>query len=118
MGWLVRIATNRCLLEFRRRKRFHQAVERMASDPSQRPSQESPPSEDLLTRSEELEMTRAVLAEFEPSLLEPLVLRYFCDLNATEIGEIMQLPSGTVRRRLREARTVLARRMAMKGVNP
>lgn len=117
-GWLIRVTSRRCLLEYRRRRGFRRTVERIVSDPSRRPAEAAPCLEEELARSEELAVMREVMSELDPSLLEPLVLRYFCDLNATEIGEMMQLPAGTVRSRLREARMVLARRMMGRGVHP
>jgi hypothetical protein len=39
------------------------------------------------------------VAELEPSLLELLVLRHFCDLDSIRIGEILALNASTVRSR-------------------
>jgi DNA-directed RNA polymerase specialized sigma24 family protein len=61
---------------------------------------------------------RETLQKLDGSLLGPLVLRYFCDLNSTEIGQILELKQSTVRSRLREARLVLARQLMRRGVEP
>ncbi|GAI81191.1 unnamed protein product, partial [marine sediment metagenome] len=66
--------------------------------------------------AEELEIVRESLQELDDSLLGPMVLRYFCDLNSKEVGEILGLKPSTVRSRLREARMILAKRLLERGV--
>jgi RNA polymerase sigma-70 factor (ECF subfamily) len=57
---------------------------------------------------EELERVRRTLRELDGELATVLVLRYFCDFDSREIGEMLQLPPATVRSRLRAARKRLA----------
>ncbi len=61
---------------------------------------------------------RKTLQEMDESLLAPMVLRYFCDLNSREIGEILTLSPLAVRSRLRKARMILAKRLIKRGVEP
>jgi len=68
--------------------------------------------------AEELEIVRESLQELDNSLLGPTILRYFCDLNSKEVGEILGLKPSTVRSRLREARMILAKRLLGRGVEP
>ncbi len=68
--------------------------------------------------AEELEIVRKSLQELDNSLLTPMVLRYFCDLNSKEVGKILSLSPSTVRSRLREARMILAKRLIERGVEP
>jgi len=57
-----------------------------------------------------IDLTHA-LAGLDDTSREIVMLRYLEDLNSREIGEIMGLPEGTVRRRLAESRRVLADRL-------
>ncbi len=104
--WLVRVMVNRCLLHHRQRRRGQRAA---AVWLTQR-------REPTAGHGEVEEIVRQGLAEMDPDELEVLVLRYFGDLNATEIGELMMIPAGTVRRRLHLARLKLAERLIAKGV--
>ena len=68
--------------------------------------------------AEELEIVRESLQKLDDSLLGPMVLQYFCDLNSKEVGEILALSPSTVRSRLREARMILAKGILERGVEP
>jgi DNA-directed RNA polymerase specialized sigma24 family protein len=48
----------------------------------------------------------------------PLVLKYYCGLNATEIAEILELKPGTVRKRLCDGRITLAKVLLQRGIKP
>ena len=61
---------------------------------------------------------RRGLQQLDGSLLAPMVLRYFCDLNSSEVGRILDLSPSTIRSRLREARLILAKRLMKRGVEP
>jgi RNA polymerase sigma-70 factor (ECF subfamily) len=116
--WLLRVTVNRCLLEYRRRSRFQRAAAEI-----QRAGRAVQPTGSLTAatsadQTEEIELIREALRELDGSLAAPLVLRYFCDHNATEIGDILDLPATTVRGRLRTARMFLAERLTKKGVAP
>ena len=114
-NWLVRVTVNRCLLEYRRRKRFRRAAEEILKRKEQNQSAPQQP-EDRIIRAEEMEAVRRGLHELEGELLTPLVLRYFLDLNSSEIGEILALNPNTVRSRLREGRLKLAQQLKAKGL--
>lgn len=58
-----------------------------------------------------LDVARA-LAAMDETDRELVVLRYFAQCDSPEIGRILGMPEGTVRRRLAEARSELARRLA------
>ncbi len=117
VAWLIRTAVNECLMGHRRR--FRRRVARIVEH---RPELQQDVSEnttaDRVARSEEIELVRQALAELEPTLLEPLVLRYFAGLDSTEIGAVLSLNASTVRSRLREARLALAGKLMLKGIEP
>jgi RNA polymerase sigma-70 factor (ECF subfamily) len=52
------------------------------------------------------------LAALDEEDREMVMLRYLEDLNSREIGELLGLPEGTVRRRLSECRRILAEHLA------
>lgn len=107
--WLYRVTINACLLEHRRRKRFARAVDAASQRPPTR-SPTEPPGDAI--RAEELRAVQLALREIEGELLAPLILRYFCELDATQVGEVLDLPPATVRTRLRRARLWLAKRLS------
>jgi RNA polymerase sigma-70 factor (ECF subfamily) len=115
--WLTKVTVNRCLTEYRNRRRFR----RHASEILKRRLETEA---DLRTveqktiAAEELEIVRKSLQELDGSLLTPLVLRYFCGLNSKEVGEIMDLSPSTLRSRLRDARLILAKRLVERGIEP
>jgi len=69
-------------------------------------------------RAEEIEAMRQCLSEMNESLQVPLVMKYFCELNSNEIGEILELKPGTFRKRLCKGRIILAETLLQKGIKP
>jgi RNA polymerase sigma factor (sigma-70 family) len=118
-GWLIRTTVNRCLTEHRRR--FCRKVPKILK---RRPDLEralTHGSVDTMSQAamnEECEIVRETMAELDPSLLELLVLRYFCGQDSNEIGRTMGLNPSTTRCRLRDARMILARRLLQRGIEP
>lgn len=118
--WLFRVAINRCHLEHRRRaswRRVLTGVWNWNSSASGGATEAADASQTCAARQEET-LVREALEKLEPDLKTPLVLRYFCDLDSTEIGQIMQLPDSTVRSRLRAARKKLAAGLTAVGYEP
>jgi len=116
--WLMRVTVNRCLSEFRRRKVSQKAAREIRHRQPSEASSASPSPEAVVSRREELAVVRGALRELDESLLSPLVLRYFCGLDSTQVGEILQLPASTIRSRLRDARMTLAKRLIERGLEP
>ena len=113
--WLIKVTVNRCLMEHRRRNIFR----RRASEILKRqPETKTDSTAEKVIVAEELEIVRESLQGLDDSLLTPMVLRYFCELNSTEVGEILALSPSTVRSRLREARMILAKRLVERGIGP
>lgn len=115
--WLIRVTVNRCILEFRRRKQFQRSALKILENRAQS-NQSSTGPEQHVIRAEEMEAVRDGLRRLDGMLQGPLVLRYFCDFNATQIGEILELKPATVRSRLRQARMILANELMKKGIEP
>jgi len=113
--WLVRVTMNCCLQEHRRRRRFHRAATEIMHSRHDRSSDVSP-VESSLVRAEEIEKLRLALREMDDALLQPVVLRYFCDMTSTQVGETLGLNAATVRSRLVKARRTLAAQLAREGI--
>jgi len=117
-GWLIRTTVNHCLTEHRRRfRRKASRILRRRPDLGQVMGAEGG-TVGQAGLSEELEAVRRALRELDPSLLLIVVLRYFCDFDSTAIGEAVEMNASTVRARLREARMILAGRLAQRGIEP
>lgn len=113
--WIMRIVINRCLLEHRRRRSFLSK----AAEIYRRQRKALPrPAANKVMAIEELELVRLGLRTLDDIYLAPLLLRYYCDLDATEIGQVLELKPSTVRSRLREARLKLANELLEKGIRP
>jgi RNA polymerase sigma factor (sigma-70 family) len=116
-AWLIRTTANECLMGHRRR--FRRRAERIVEHrPELQQGASANTTADRAAASEEIELVRQTLAELDPALLEPLVLRYFAGLDATEIGKALDLNASTVRSRLREARLALAGKLLQRGIEP
>ena len=105
--WLMRVVINRCVLEYRRRRRFGRAAEEILRRREERATTVNDPAEKVIRR-EELEAVRLGLGELEAELLGPMVLQYWLDMNSKEIGEVLELNDSTVRSRLRKGRIKIA----------
>lgn len=115
--WLIKVTVNRCLMEHRRRRSFKRHAHEILKRRQQTKTASRATDEKVIV-AEELEIVRESLQELDDSLLAPMVLRYFCDLNSKEMGEILALSPSTIRSRLREARMTLATRLLERGVEP
>lgn len=113
--WLMRVTANRCLLEFRQRKRHSRAASEVVKQWAEQEKDPSGPDKQAI-RAEEVEAMMQCLREMDESLQVPLAMRYFCDLNSTEIGEILELEPGTVRKRLYKGRIILADALLKRGI--
>lgn len=115
--WLIKVTVNRCLMEHRRRRSFRQrACEILRRRAESKAASKG--TDEKVIDAEELEIVRESMQKLDDSLLGPVVLRYFCDLNSNEVGQILGLKPSTVRSRLREARMILAKRLLEQGVEP
>jgi len=115
--WLIKVTVNRCLMEQRRRRTFSRHAQEILKR-KQQTKMASKATDEKVIIAEELEIVRKSLQKLDDSLLAPIVLRYFCDMNSKEVGEILALSPSTVRSRLREARMILAKGLLERGVEP
>ena len=109
--WLFRVTANRCRLEHRRRGRWRRVAAGLA-DWWRGSAQQSGASADGLLQNELTQRVEAALAQLKMVEREVIVLRYFCDFDASEISQQLALPAATVRSHLLKARRQLARILA------
>lgn len=114
--WLTRVTVNRCLAEHRRRKRFTEKASDILERAGARGEPRQPDRDAI--REEEVDLIREAMIELDAAMLAPLVLRYFEDMDATQIGRVLNLPPATVRTRLRRARMLLAKQLIERGIEP
>ena len=113
--WLIRVTINQCLAEHRRRRSFRRKAGEILK---RRQENKIYQTDKKAVLAEELEIVRESMQKLDESLLGPVVLRYFCDMDSKEIGRILELKSSTVRSRLRDARLILAEQLLERGVEP
>jgi RNA polymerase sigma-70 factor, ECF subfamily len=102
-SWVYRVATNASLDELRRRKRRAAAPlpEQLGTNEHARG-----PAPDALV-GDRIDVD-AALARLPEEFRVPVVLRDLCDLDYAEIGQVLQIPAGTVRSRISRGRAALA----------
>jgi RNA polymerase sigma factor (sigma-70 family) len=113
--WLIRVTINQCLAEHRRRRSFRRKAGEILK---RRQESKIYQTDKNVVLTEELEIVRESMQKLDESLLGPVVLRYFCDLDSNKIGEILEVNPSTVRSRLRDARLILAKQLLERGVEP
>lgn len=113
--WLFRVAINRCRLEHRRKRRWLNVWEKLCRAWTEYLGASGL---DAAAGSEEQRALRRALRRLPAELRNPIVLRYYCDLNSTDIGQILGLPAPTVRGHLSAARRQLADDLRDAGFHP
>jgi RNA polymerase sigma-70 factor (ECF subfamily) len=111
--WMIRVTINRCRQEYRRRGRYRHMIGEITRRQEQQRREAKRPEEELIER-EEIEAVRQALRGLEESLQEPMALKYFGGLSSEEIGEVLELKPGTVRKRIYQGRIRLAEAMKKK----
>lgn len=102
--WLYRIAFNSAISR-RRRSRPVESLDRNRETSGDEPADAA--AGDPLESQERAAQVRQALSQVSPEHRQILVLRDIDDLSYEEIGEVLQLPVGTVRSRLHRARLQL-----------
>ncbi len=105
--WIIGIARNTCIDEFRRRKRRSDREGPEVTDPGPGPLE-------LTSRARRADQLHRALTTLPPLYRDILMLYHFEHLKYREIAEMLEIPIGTVmnrifraRRKLRDAYTAL-----------
>lgn len=107
--WLFQVTANQCRLEHRRRQRWGKVF---AALTFWRGAGASADSSEQAEQGELTMQVEAALGRLTMVEREIVVLRYFCDFDSSQIGEMLLLPAATVRSHLAKARKQLARELA------
>ena len=78
------------------------------------PSTDYQPEQELLEREIQREI-RQMVSELDEKMKIPVYLYYMEELSVAQISRMLRLPQGTVKSRLRKARTILKERMVELG---
>ena len=109
--WCYRIATNAAIDELRRTRRRPIPAHPDAPEPV---SPASGPAEVVTARIDVDAALQHVPEEFRVAV----VLRDLCDLDYAEIGQVLDVPPGTVRSRISRGRAILVERLGRSAGNP
>ena len=105
--WLYRMATNACIDEQRKRRRFLPFGDVFrASEPRVKMQQE-----DRAERREMADSVKRAVATLRPKLRVVMLLKYFEELSYEEIAEVLGCSMGTVASRLNRGHKILARKL-------
>lgn len=105
--WLYRLATNACLDEQRKRRRFVPFGD--APELTARPFAGT--QEDTVARYEVADSVKEAVASLSPKLRIAILLKYFEELSYEEIAEVLGCSKGTVASRLNRGHKALAERL-------
>lgn len=112
-AWLLTIVRNACFRWLERNRPaalmpLSHEVEAAIDAATARPESDAPPDpETLLARRREAALLNDLIAELPPLFREILVLREMEDLSYRDIGDVLDVPIGTVMSRLARARALL-----------
>lgn len=115
--WIYRVVINHCKNRrlYRRRRKMdrHEPLEGDRPDDEDGPKRQlegtEPPPDTSLHQSDAERLIREALEQLPEEQRAIIVMRDIEDLSYEEIGEILDLPRGTVKSRLHRARAQLAR---------
>jgi RNA polymerase sigma-70 factor (ECF subfamily) len=109
--WLYRIAMN-LALSYQRRKKPMMSIDQVREQTGSEPVDRQVGPEGLVVRQEQIKQLWAALDQLPHQAREILVLRELEGCSYETIGEILELPVGTVRSRLFRARLQLRERLS------
>jgi len=109
-NWLMRVARNLIIDEYRRRARTPtEAGEDLGDHEYHLRADERDDPHALVERRELSELIHAALAKLSPELRACVILRDLEGLSYQEIAELLHIPEGTVKSRINRGRLELAR---------
>lgn len=109
--WLYRLTTNAAIDVMRREKRHQTVGDGEMIDVAD--DADSP--QETVERTEQQEAVQKALSTLSEEYREILLLRYMEELDYSEIAEVLQLPSGTVKSRINRAKAALKAALLKSG---
>ncbi len=107
--WMYRVARHTTLNQIRGHQRYRKVLREKADEPS-------PDVEPALFTAENAEEVHRALEKLELPYREALTLFFLEDLSVREIADVIEIPEGTVKWRLHEARKKLREILEQKHV--
>ncbi|MEZ6195783.1 MAG: sigma-70 family RNA polymerase sigma factor [Planctomycetota bacterium] len=107
--WMHRVIVNQCRDRQRRQRKRPAALVR---DPA------APSHPDPLIREERSELVRRAVADLPEDEREALLLKHYGGLSFSEVGEVLAIPTTTVKSRVARALDRLRRRLAPRLEDP
>jgi RNA polymerase sigma-70 factor (ECF subfamily) len=115
--FLWRVAVNLCYDELRKRERRRETALELETEESETSiAAEELPPDVAMARDETAERVRRALMRIPETYRSVLVLRHYEDLKFREIGEVLCIPEGTVKSRMAEGLSRLARLLEEKEI--
>jgi RNA polymerase sigma-70 factor (ECF subfamily) len=105
------------MLKFRHEKRNQRAKNEISQQCAGQEKTQPGPEKKIIQNEETFAMKQC-FDEMDESFKVPLVMKYFCGLNSSQISEILELKPGAVRKRLHRGRKILADMLLKKGIKP
>ena len=117
--YLWRIALNLCHDEFRRRHRWTSTTAGDDGEILESFASSDPEPSTVMAARENADAVKAALLQLGEAHRTVLVLRHYENLKFREIAEVLEIPEGTVKSRMAQALTQLARKLTpLLGGNP
>ncbi len=119
-GWLYRVTINRCHLRHRQARQQSLLQSKLqrelwAHTPFDPVDESSRSAEAAVLQAETRALVQQQMQLLPAAHHEVLVLKYYAGFNAQQIAELLEVPSATVRTRLRQARLRLAEALEKLG---
>jgi RNA polymerase sigma-70 factor (ECF subfamily) len=110
--WLWRIAVNLCRDELRRPSRHReQTLDPVLEDEGDDSISPEPGPDGRLDQLEQADLVQRALRAMPEHYRTVLVLRHYEELKFAEIAEVLEIPAGTVKSRMAEGLSLLARKL-------
>jgi RNA polymerase sigma-70 factor (ECF subfamily) len=107
VNWLLSIASHHCIDRLRRRGRAPQ-LSLDGPSPPEWITSNAPQPDQVVSKKEEREQVRQLLATLPPDYRAAVVLRYWYDLSYREIAATMDTTESAIKSRLHRARRMMA----------
>ncbi|NOZ12060.1 MAG: sigma-70 family RNA polymerase sigma factor [Acidobacteria bacterium] len=111
LSWFFSICINSYRDNCRKRKRWRKRIIHIREDSGFEGSSELPGPDSVLAHKDQNHKLRLAVQSLPDKFRMPVLLFYFGEFQLKEIGTMLEIPEGTVKSRLTEAKKRLKRRM-------
>lgn len=114
-SWIHKIAYNKSMTLYKQNSK-HVQMDNDFDLENMIENKEGP--ENMLARSEIVSVIKSEIENMPEGLVQVAQLRYFDDFTTREIADIMDIPEGTVKTRLKKVRKIIQPKLSAKGFTP